>query len=97
MSIEGNWNAQKLHCSCGYTAIWTITMSSDSNIVVKEQPGSRCCMVVPNLFLKTHNLKKVEEGKWEGKLGFKPIRLEVKSDKELYHLTTDGPLIMTRS
>eukprot|EP00316_Scyphosphaera_apsteinii_P010561 CAMPEP_0119309790 /NCGR_PEP_ID=MMETSP1333-20130426/16800_1 /TAXON_ID=418940 /ORGANISM="Scyphosphaera apsteinii, Strain RCC1455" /LENGTH=72 /DNA_ID=CAMNT_0007313829 /DNA_START=127 /DNA_END=345 /DNA_ORIENTATION=- len=72
-------------------------MVDDKSIVVKEQPGSHCCGCVPNICLKTHNMAKVDDGKWAGRLGFKPIKLEKRSERELYHLTTDGPMIMTRS
>ena len=41
-------------------------------------------------------MKKTKAGEWKGTLGFKPIKLTKTSNSELYHVTTDGPMIMTR-
>jgi hypothetical protein len=54
--IEDNWNATG---NCGYTAVWHISIKDDESIVVKEQPGAKCCGCVPNPNLKTHKMKKV--------------------------------------
>ena len=96
--IEGDWNAVKTGiCACGYTAVWKVAVDNENDgIIVKEQMGAKCCGCVPNPVLKTHKMKKAGDGVYQGTLGFKPIRLEKRSDKELYHVTTDGPMIMTR-
>ena len=95
-SIEGDWSATKENCGCGYSAVWKVTVVDEDNIVVTEQMGAKCCGGVPNCFLKTHNMKKSGEGTWSGTKGFKPIKLEVRSNNELYHVTTQGPMIMKR-
>ena len=97
VSIEGDWNATKEHCGCGYKAVWKVQLNGgDDDITVTEQPGAACCGGVPNCFLKTHKMKKVNEGEWKGTLGFKPIKLSKRSEGKLYHVTTDGPMIMVR-
>ena len=98
-NIEGDWNATKTGIfACGYKAVWKVTyQGSEDEIVVQEQQGSQCCGGVPNCFLKTHKMKKVEEDTWKGTLGFKPIKLVKKSDTECYHVTTDGPMKMVRA
>ena len=97
-SIEGDWDATKVHCGCGYHAVWKVTAggTGDDEITVVEQPGAACCGGVPNCFLKTHKMKKVGDGERKGTLGFKPIKLSKRSDTELYHVTTDGPMVMVR-
>ena len=99
MSIEGDWNATKEHCGFGYKAVWRVSYGGmgDDEITVTEQPGAACCGGVPNCILKTHRMKKVQDGEWKGSLGFKPIKLTKTSDAELYHVTTDGPMIMKRA
>ena len=99
MSIEGDWNATKVNCGCGYHAVWRVAYggTGDEEITVTEQPGAACCGGVPNCFLKTHNMTKSGEGEWKGTKGFKPIKLTRTSDSELYHITTDGPMRMTRA
>ena len=96
--IEGDWNAVKQGpCACGYRAVWKVTIDdANDGIIVKEQPGAQCCGCVPNLILKTHKMKKEGDGVYKGSLGFRPIKLEKRSNNELYHVTTDGPMIMTR-
>ena len=97
VDIEGDWNATKEHCSCGYKAVWRVALDGDDGITVTEQAGAACCGGVPNCFLKTHKMKKVDDTHWKGTKGFKPISLEKRSDNELYHHTTDGPMVMKRS
>ena len=45
MSIEGDWTAEKVHCACGYHAVWKVSYggTGDSEITVTEQPGAACC------------------------------------------------------
>ena len=45
MSIEGDWNATKEHCGCGYHAVWKVSYKegSDEEITVTEQVGSVHC------------------------------------------------------
>ena len=41
--------------------------------------------------------KDMDSDSWTvGRKGEKPIELHIENDKELYHLTTMGPMIMTR-
>ena len=93
--LDGEWQATKHHCACGYQATWVLEEKGDE-LTFTEQRGSHCCGGVPNCFLKTHRMKKVEDGVWKGRLGFKPIEVKVVSDSELYHLTTNGPMKMVR-
>ena len=97
--IEGDWEARKLYCTCGYHAVWTVSSLGDSweQIKVVEQPGAHCCGCVPNPCRKTHKMKRTGDDEWKGRLGGKPIALSKTTDKELRHMTTDGPMIMTRS
>ena len=95
--IGGNWDARKQHCSCGYEAVWTVTpVDGWDEIKVEEQAGAKCCGCVPNCFLKTHKMKR-DGDEWKGRLGGKPISLKKTSENELAHMTTDGPMVMTRS
>ena len=71
-------------------------LESGDELVVKEQSGSYCCLFVPNCFPKTHHMKKVGEGKWQGTSGCKTISITKISDDELSHLTTDGYFTLTR-
>ena len=42
-------------------------------------------------------MKKASDGEsYEGRMGGKPIKLKKQDDGSLYHLTTDGPMIMKR-
>ena len=123
-----------------------------SELTAVEQPGAKCCFVMPNCFLKTHTMSRQADGTWAGtcvpvalpprhsplppapfvacmrrtiaggrvcvcarvracfqvgsrllkgwlgcRLGFKRISLSVVSTNELKHMTTDGPMTMTRS
>ena len=43
MSIEGDWNARKAHCGCGYQAVWKVTYvgAGDEEITVNQlEPGT---------------------------------------------------------
>ena len=91
--IEGDWNATG---ACCYTATWKVSVVDEENIIVKEQPGAKCLGGIPNCILKESKMKKTSEGTYKGTSGFKPISLEVRSDNELYHVTTDGPRVMKR-
>ena len=93
--ISGEWDSRKDCLSCGYRGVWEITENGDE-LIVKENPGAICCFFVPNCFLKTHHMKKVEDNKWEGTLGCKTVSLTIISDTELSHLTTDGYFTLTR-
>ena len=95
-SLDGLWDARKDYCSFGYTAQWEIAESGDE-LTVTEQAGSKCCGCVPNCFRKTHNMTKISEGVWQGKLGFKKISLTVRGPNDLAHMTTDGAMTMTRA
>ena len=96
--IGGNWDARKEHCSCGYQAVCKVTpVDGWDEITVEEQPGANCCGGVPNCFRKAHRMKKSGVDEWKGRLGCKPISLKKVSEKELKHVTTDGPMVMTRS
>ena len=97
--IGGDWDARKEHCGCGYEAVWKVTpVDGWDKITVVEQPGSKCCGCVPNLIRKTHEMTRVgNSDEWKGSLGFKPVTLKKTSEKELAHMTTDGPMVMTRS
>ena len=99
-SIEGEWDARKEHLGCGYTSVWTITVLDEERIVVSEHWGSKCCGCIPNPCPKrgifAHRMKKVDNDSWAGRMGGKPLKLTIKNEKELHHLTTDGPMIMTR-
>ena len=97
--IQGDWEATKVHCACGYHAVWTVTPVGEGwdEITVVEQPGAGCCGCVPNPCRKTHKMKRTADDEWKGRLGGKPIMLSKTSDKELRHMTTDGPMVMTRS
>ena len=97
--IQGDWKAEKMHCACGYHAIWTVTPDNEKwdAITIKEQPGAGCCGCIPNPCLKTHKMTRTGECEWKGRLGGKTIALRKTSDAELRHMTTDGPMIMTRS
>jgi len=100
MNIQGDWQATKEHCGCGYTGVWTVTVSDDSTVVASENCGSHCCGCVPNCVPKrgpfAHRLTKESNNVWSGRMGCKPIRLTLEDDGTLRHLTTDGPMIMTR-
>ena len=94
--IEGE--ARKLHCACGYHAVWTVSpLGSWEEIKVVEQPGAHCCGCVPNLCRKTHKMKRTGDDEWKGRLGGKTIALSKTTDNELRHITTDGLMIMTRT
>ena len=97
-SIDGDWVATADGCmACfGYTATWKVTIVDENNIIVKEQPGSKCCGCVPNCFLKTHEMQKKGENQYAGRLCGKPIGLTQESDTVCRHFTTDGPMKMTR-
>ena len=95
IQISGKWNSRKDCCSFGYKGVWEITENGD-DLIVKEQPGSSCCLFVPNCFPKTHRMKKVEDRKWEGTSGCKTVSITIISDAELSHLTTDGYFTLTR-
>ena len=60
--ISGEWDSRKDCLSCGYRGVWEITENGDE-MIVKEKPGAICCFFVPNCFLKTHHMKKVEDNK----------------------------------
>ena len=94
------WNLNRLlpapSLACADRAVWKVTVEADDAIVVAEQRGASCCGGVPNCFLKTHKMTRVDENTWSGTLGCKPITLTRKTDTECYHITTDGPMIMTR-
>ena len=99
-SIEGDWRAKKQHMNCGYAATWTVTSVDEGKIVVSEHCGSRCCGCCINPCPKTgplaHHMTKETDESWAGRLGGKRIQLTRQPDGTLYHLTTDGPMIMTR-
>ena len=95
--IEGDWNATKEHCACGYHGVWKVAIDGKDAITVTEQPGAACCGGVPNCFLKVHRMNKVDGTHWKGSKGFKTISLEKRSNNKLYHVTTDGPMVMTRA
>ena len=99
-SIEGDWAAKKEYCGCGYTGIWTVTTAGDA-IIVSEHCGAHCCGCVPNPCPKrgclAHRMTKQSDGVWSGRMGGKPITLRSIDDRTLRHLTTDGPMIMTRA
>ena len=99
-SIEGDWRATKGHCGCGYTGVWTVAVADDGAVVVSENCGSHCCGCVPNCCPKrgllAHRMGKESENVWSGRMGGKPLRLAKNDDGTLSHMTTDGPMIMTR-
>ena len=100
-SIEGAWHATMdpsapCACGCGYTGTWRISAVDEETIIVKEDCGSHCCGCVPNPCPKCERMRQVGDGEWAGTLGCKPVQLKRRSDTELYHLTPDGPMIMTR-
>ena len=95
VQISGEWNSRKDCCSFGYKGVWEITENGDE-LIVNEQPGSNCCLFVPNCFPKTHRMKKVGEHKWEGTSGCKTVSITIISNTELSHLTTDGYFTLTR-
>ena len=99
-SIEGDWQATKEHCGCGYTGVWTVAVADNDAVVVSENCGSHCCGCVPNCFPKrgplAHRMAKESDNVWSGRMGGKPIRLAKNDDGTLSHMTTDGPMIMTR-
>jgi hypothetical protein len=98
LALDGEWNASKDCCAMGYHGTWIITGSESSDeITIVEQPGSGCCGFIPNCFRKTHHMTKAGEGIWKGRLGFKNISLTVRDDGTLAHMTTDGPMTMTRA
>ena len=96
INLSGPWNAHKECCDFGYSGVWEITQNGDKLTIV-EQPGAHCCFCVPNCFLKTHNLTRTGERKWEGTLCMKPVWIEKVSETELKHMTTDGLFTLTRS
>lgn len=100
MSIEGDWHATKQHMGCGYSSTWTVAAVDDEHIVVEEQCGSTCCGCVPNCCPKrgclAHRMRR-EGDAWVGRLGGKPLRLSKNDDGTLHHVTTDGPMTMTRA
>ena len=93
--ISGEWNSTKNHCSFGYHGVWEIAENGD-DIIVKERPGSYCCLFIPNCFPKKHYMKKTEENKWQGSSGCKTVSITRISDTQLEHLTTDGLCTLTR-
>ena len=93
--ISGEWNSRKNCCSFGYKGVWEILENGDE-LIVQEQTGSHCCFFIPNCFPKTHHMKKVEEGKWEGTSGCKTVSITIISDTELSHKTTDGYFTLSR-
>mmetsp|Transcript_8098 Transcript_8098/g.11775 ORF Transcript_8098/g.11775 Transcript_8098/m.11775 type:complete len:114 (-) Transcript_8098:947-1288(-) len=97
MSIDGSYDARKEYCAFGYQAVWLIT-TWDDELTAVEQKGSKCCLFIPNCFRKTHRMKKVREGYWEGTLGMKKISITQIPDRpnELRHATTDGLMRLTR-
>ncbi len=99
-SIDGEWSARRVYLNCGYTSVWTITTVDESQLVVSEQCGSHCCGCVlspcPKRGVLAHRMHKVDSDSWAGTLCGKPLKLTRKDDSELHHLTTDGPMIMTR-
>ena len=100
MSIAGEYHATKEHMGCGYTSTWTVTAVDDDTVVVSEHCGSYCCGCVPNPCPKAgccaHHMTRASDGSYSGRLGGKPIKLTAQPDGTLHHLTTDGPMIMTR-
>ena len=94
--IDGEWDARKLHCACGYEATWMVREDGDT-LTVTEQPGAKCCGFVPNCFRKTHRMQAAGANEWRGRLGGKNIKLVKVSDTELEHQTTDGMMQLTRS
>ena len=101
-NIEGDWNAKKVYLNCGYTSVWNVKVLDEQRVVVSEHWGSYCCGCVPNLCPKRgifayHMEKKKGSDSWTGWKGGKPIKLTIKTDNELYHLTTMGPMVMTRN
>ena len=42
-SIEGDWNAKKVHLNCGYSSVWNVKVLDEKRIVVSEHWGSYCC------------------------------------------------------
>mmetsp|Transcript_19388 Transcript_19388/g.29167 ORF Transcript_19388/g.29167 Transcript_19388/m.29167 type:complete len:111 (-) Transcript_19388:193-525(-) len=98
MSLDGAWSARKDYCSFGYEAVWVISSWQDDELTATEQRGSKCCGFVPNCFLKTHRMKKVRDGHWEGTLGYKKVSITQVPDNpnQLRHVTTDGLMTLTR-
>ena len=93
--ITGEWDSRKNCCGMGYNGVWDITENGEE-IIVKEMPGSRCCIFVPNCIPKTHHMKKINENKWQGTYGCKTVSITRISDNELSHRTTDGYFTLTR-
>ena len=94
-NISGEWDSQKDCCACGYRGVWTIT-ENENELTVKENPGSYCCLFMPNCFLKTHYMKKIDEDKWQGTCGLKTVSITKISNTQLAHRTTDGHFTLTR-
>ena len=46
-------------------AQWVIT-EVGSELTAVEQPGAKCCFVMPNCFLKTHTMSRQADGTWAG-------------------------------
>ena len=70
-------------------------------LTIREQAGT-CCGFIPNCIKKTHNMAREEGTCWgvkhsyKGRLMGKTVCLEIVSDTEMRHLTTDGLMTMTR-
>ena len=92
--IDGEWTSTHQCGKCWYNGVWVLKEDGD-HLTVTELKGT-CCGCLPNCIKKTHNMKKVGPNRWEGRKGFKPIYVEIKSPNELEHLTTDGMCRLTR-
>ncbi|CAD7935489.1 unnamed protein product [Amoebophrya sp. A120] len=102
-SLAGEWHSTHSCGSCWYNGTWVISFdsrNSDHQITISEQSGV-CCGCCPNLCAKSgslaHKMDKKGENYWEGRLGGKTISLQVITETELRHLTTDGMCTLTRA
>ena len=73
--------------------LWVCASSPHFAMLPTDTPQS---VFVPNCCRKTHKMTSTGPGTWAGKLGGKKITLTKVSDTELMHVTTDGPMRMTR-
>ena len=99
--LYGLWSGRMVSCGMGYQGNWAISpcpSSSTGSIQIVEQAGAKCCLVVPNCFLKSIVMTPDpdKEGSWSGVKGCKPVAITKVSENELRFNSTDGPMVLTR-
>ena len=101
-SLAGVWSTRDEGApGCGYRGEWRIASLPDGELLCEEMRGRCCFGVVPNCFPKrgclAHRLAPSEvTGRFEGRLGGRPIRVEVVDEGTLRHVTTDGTFTLVR-